>query len=69
LGTLLLFLWATTAHAWSILEFTEGDDSEIQHTDPPLKIDTSIDRKNPLANIDPAFNWPDYSDDADFDPS
>ena len=66
LTVVMLLLWGATANAYEIIVFTEREEPGVQ-TDPPLEIDQTIDRKNPLASIDPAYNWPDYSDDG-FDP-
>lgn len=66
--TVVLLFWGTSANAYSIIEFSEREEPGVQ-TDPPLEIDKSINRDNPLASIDPAYNWPEDSDDEGFDPS
>jgi hypothetical protein len=75
-GVALLLSMAVSAHADSFLDFSNPDqvchtgeakldftDNEPaqQPTDPPLQVDATVDDANPLAIIDPAFSWPDYS--------
>ena len=51
--------------AGKILNFAEDTEPAKQNTDPPLQIDPVVDKENPLANLDPAFNWPEDSNTSD----